>query len=827
MARVPETITWPSKSAMLWDGRVHQTGLGIWVRGNHEVKHAALLESTKLQDICITIADKTGCNVAIMGPGGRIIASSKPERIGIIHPGVALILDGQVDFFDVTEEMARESGVMLEGRSLPLELEGKRIGSVGVAAPLAESRRYSAIVQTCVTVMLESEFAHRNAQARLNRLIESIKRTKTILRKSEKRLREMSELGRIGYWYWDLASGNVEWSDQVYKLFQLDPKQFIPHIESIMALSPWPEDHHRDQELIRSLSQSRESGFYEQRFLLPGGSTGYYLSTYQGVYDDQGRLLAIEGSIQDITGQKRSRLTLELSENRFRDFASSAADWFWEMGPDLRFTFLTGRVEEVMGLSPEQIIGHSRREIYRDTQDFDAPHWQQHFHTLENHLPFSNFEAHWIRPDGGSRFLNFSGKPFFDAQGNFLGYRGVGGDITARKQQEKELVRLRNYLVNIIDSMPSILIGVDNSEMITQWNKEAQHSTGIHFEEALGKPLSKMFPRLTQELSRIHRAIHTRRKQVDRKRSRQEGGEVHYEDMTIYPLISNGVEGAVIRLDDVTEQVRMQEMMIQAEKMLSVGGLAAGMAHEINNPLAGMMQTANVLKNRLTDTRMPANLRAAEAMGLSMEILGAYLQERGIPRMLDDIQTSGIRLAEIVENMLSFARKGEGGGSLHDLRELIDKTLVLAATDYSLKKQYDFKMIKIVRDYAEDLPPVPCERAKIQQVLLNLFHNGAEAMQSGGGQHHQFNVRTYLSKDRTMACIEIEDNGPGMDESVRKRIFEPFFTTKPVGVGTGLGLSVCYFIITEIHKGEITVVSKPGKGARFVVSLPMVPPGRA
>ncbi|MCB1820236.1 MAG: PAS domain S-box protein [Candidatus Competibacteraceae bacterium] len=790
------------------------------------MKHTELLEFTKLQHICITIADKTGCNVAIMGPGGRIIASSKPERIGVIHPGAALILDGQVDFFDVTEEMARESGVMLEGRSLPLELEGKRIGSVGVAAPLAESRRYSAIVQTCVTVMLESEFAHRNAQAQLNRSIESSKRTETILRKSEKRLREMSELGRIGYWYWDLASGNVEWSDQVYKIFQLDPKQFIPHIESIMTRSPWPEDRLRDQELIQRASQSREPGSYEQRFLLPDGSTGYYFSTYQGIYDDQGKLLAIEGTVQDITGQKRSRLALELSESRFRDFANSAADWFWEMGPDLRFTRLTGRIEEVMGLPPEQVVGRTRREIYRDTQDFDAPHWQRHFHTLESHLPFSNFEVRWVRPDGESRFLNFSGKPFFDAQGNFLGYRGVGGDITARKQQEKELMHLRNYLVNIIDSMPSILIGVDNSGMITQWNKEAQYSTGIPFEEALGKPLLKVFPRLAEELSRIHRAIRTRRKQVDSKRPRQEDGEVHYEDMTIYPLISNGVEGAVIRLDDVTEQVRMQEMMIQTEKMLSVGGLAAGMAHEINNPLAGMMQTANVLKSRLTDTRMPANLRAVEALGLSMEVLGAYLQERGVPRMLDDIQTSGIRLAEIVENMLSFARKGEGGGSLHDLRELIDKTLVLATTDYSLKKKYDFKTIEIVRDYAENLPPVPCESAEIQQVLLNLFRNGAEAMQSSGGRHQRFNVRTRLSKNRAMACIEIEDNGPGMDESVRKRIFEPFFTTKPVGVGTGLGLSVCYFIITEIHKGEITVVSKPGKGARFVISLPIVPSGR-
>lgn len=312
--------------------------------------HAELLDFAKLQGICATIAERSGCDVAIMGQEGKIIASSHSESIGLIHPGAALIMDSQVDRFDVTEELARESAVMHEGCNLPLELEGRRIGCVGVAAPLAESRRYAAIVQTCVTLMLENEFSHRQTQERLNSLIASKQQAETVLRKSEMRLREMSELAHIGYWHWDLASGDVEWSEQVYRIFQLDPKQFDPHIEAIMALSPWEEESQRDKELIRIVSQSRAPGSYEQRFLLPDGDIGYYCSTYQGIYDDQGALLALEGSVQDITEQKRSHRALELSENRFRDFADSAADWFWEMGPDLRFSFLTGRVEEVMGL---------------------------------------------------------------------------------------------------------------------------------------------------------------------------------------------------------------------------------------------------------------------------------------------------------------------------------------------------------------------------------------------------------------------------------------------------------------------------------------------
>jgi signal transduction histidine kinase len=155
------------------------------------------------------------------------------------------------------------------------------------------------------------------------------------------------------------------------------------------------------------------------------------------------------------------------------------------------------------------------------------------------------------------------------------------------------------------------------------------------------------------------------------------------------------------------------------------------------------------------------------------------------------------------------------------LEELLDKTAELAATDYDLKKQYDFKKIEIQREYAGNLPAVPCEGAKIQQVLLNILRNGAQAMQAAGVQSPRFIFRTGFDDERNMAIVEIEDNGPGMDDETRKRVFEPFFTTKPAGVGTGLGLSVSYFIITENHDGEMEVESRPGTGAKFIIRLPV------
>ena len=273
---------------------------------------------------------------------------------------------------------------------------------------------------------------------------------------------------------------------------------------------------------------------------------------------------------------------------------------------------------------------------------------------------------------------------------------------------------------------------------------------------------------------------------------------------------------------DITERKRFENLIIQSEKMLTVGGLAAGMAHEINNPLAGMIQTANVLSNRLSNEAIPANIKAAESANTTMEAIHAFIENRGIPPMLNAIIESGQRMASIVENMLSFARKSDAAFSGHNPAELLDKVLELASTDFDLKKQYDFKSILIQKEYGHNLPMINCESSKIQQVLLNLLSNGAHAMFESSSPHKpKFILRLLYEEASKMLRIEVEDNGPGMDEKTMKRIFEPFFTTKPLGSGTGLGLSVSYFIITEDHGGEMTVESKPGSGARFTISLPL------
>ncbi len=381
----------------------------------------------------------------------------------------------------------------------------------------------------------------------------------------------------------------------------------------------------------------------------------------------------------------------------------------------------------------------------------------------------------------------------------------------------QETVNIQNMLKNITDSMPSALIAIDQDMRILQWNKKIEKTTGISARAAEGRLLTDLLPFTPKETEVIEKTFRDGIPYTQARVMETEEKEKRYEDITVYPLITHTVKGAVIRIDDTTEKVRIEEMMIQSEKMLSVGGLAAGMAHEINNPLSGIMGNTDVLKNRLL-ADLPANEAAAGDIGIRFSDIRTYAEKRGLPLILESIRQAAGRAALIVSDMLSFSRMSSS--SSFDIAELLDKTIELASTGHDPKNKFDFKTIKLTRVYDKTMPPVMCDGSKLQQVFLNILSNGAQAM--SGTEHlrpPEFIIR--LSHDRSRAVIHIEDNGPGIPENIRKRIFEPFFTTKGVGVGTGLGLSVSYFIITNHHRGTLEVESEPGKGSSFIIRLPI------
>lgn len=519
--------------------------------------------------------------------------------------------------------------------------------------------------------------------------------------------------------------------------------------------------------------------------------------------------------LRDITEQKQTEAALRKSEERHRIMLEASPTpivYYSEKG---EVTYANPAFTRVFGWDSAELIGKPL--------DF-VP--ERHRQATKDAL--AEISA---RPDKNFDFITqryTKSKALLDVRLTAALYRDAEGkqtrmvvnytDVTQSKKAEKELRFTRDYVRSIINSMPSILIGVDEKTMVTQWNLEAEKITGIPADHARGRLLATVFPKLAEAIPTLFIAIENQQVQRNGKISLVINKKTFVTDITVYPILSDNLSGAVIRVDDISDRIKIEEMMVQSEKMMSVGGLAAGMAHEINNPLAGILQNLQVIRNRLTKPQ-PANIKTAQKYGIDLDHLRAYMEERGIFYMMDQVASVGRRAANIVENMLSFSRKSDSRQSRHYLNDMVESTLDLMGNDYRLKKKYGFRSMELCREIEGDIPPVPCEKTKIQQVLFNIFKNGTEAMSEANVASPRFVIRYFL--ERNMACVEIRDNGPGIPEEIRKRIFEPFFTTKAVGVGTGLGLSVSYFIITENHNGELTVESSPGKGTSFIIKLPV------
>lgn len=385
------------------------------------------------------------------------------------------------------------------------------------------------------------------------------------------------------------------------------------------------------------------------------------------------------------------------------------------------------------------------------------------------------------------------------------------------KREMKRLQETKLLLNQTIDAMPSIVFSIDKAGRVTGWNHMAANICGYTREEALDRVFTEVFSLAPFAHDDIWNTARGEEMVLHKKMGLNPvRPDAHY-NLTIYPLVLGEPRGAVVRIDDITEQVNLEKMMVQTEKMLSVGGLAAGMAHEINNPLAGILQNLQVLQNRfLAD--VPKNTEAADKENLSLTHLATYMEKRRINELLSAIQSSGQQAAKVVENMLSFARKESGVPVPTNAKKLVEDTLDLARSDYDLRRSYDFKNIEVELHIDADVPEFFCHSSMIQQVLLNILRNGAQAM-SAVTENPKFQIRVFQCDNQVV--FQISDNGPGIPAEFQSRIFEPFFTTKDPGQGTGLGLSVSYFIVTESHEGTLSVESQPGNGATFTIALPI------
>lgn len=514
------------------------------------------------------------------------------------------------------------------------------------------------------------------------------------------------------------------------------------------------------------------------------------------------------------------------SEGRFRSLIEQSNDPLFVL-ENFRIVYVNPRFTAFMGYSTDEVtsgefnvltlvspdIQHKIANLIRRMKRGDRIPNQYDLRGITRDGSVIDFEVNFSS-------IEWNGRPAI---------LGMLRDITARKKTEEELRKkqdelasVRIYLQNIIDSMPSLLIGVDPDNRVIQWNSEAFRITGIRQEDALGKNVVDVYPHIRAYIDMIRLAMMTGQPQKEERIPVQSGNEARFMDLMVYPLSSETGEGAVIRVDDVTARVMIEQMMLQTEKMMSVGGLAAGMAHEINNPLGGILMGVQNFFRRISPG-LAKNAEAAKEAGTTIEGINRYMEIRGLTSLIGGIQEMGERASGIVQNMLNFSRRSESKITLVDLRELLDKTLELAANDYDLKKKYDFRHIEIIREYGDDIPMVPCFPQEIEQVILNLVKNAAQALSTLEGaekpDHPHITLRLLKLEDSVQ--IEVGDNGPGMDEKTKGRVFEPFFTTKKPGEGTGLGLSVSCHIIINNHKGSIRLETSPGRGANFIMNLPL------
>jgi PAS domain S-box-containing protein len=413
----------------------------------------------------------------------------------------------------------------------------------------------------------------------------------------------------------------------------------------------------------------------------------------------------------------------------------------------------------------------------------------------------------------------------------------IAGDIgyalfNLDEQQKKLEMQITLYqsearLRSITDSAKDAILMMDSQGAISFWNPAAETILGYRAEEVLGKNLHALLVP-----TRYHQAHHdafpefirtgcgnAMGKTLELAALRKDGREIPVA-LSLSAVFQDGSWQAVGILRDITDRKRMEEQMLQSEKMTTIAGLAAGVAHEINTPLSAILQSIQVVRQDLSP-ELPRNQEIAGLCGLDLARVTEYFEKREINYFLDGIRDSAIKSGKIIANLLQFSRPRQLVFGMADLAQLLDKSVELSHTDYDLRKLYASLHVEFIREYAPNLPPVSCVTTEIEQVFINLLKNAVQAMAELPEPRPAPRITLRIRRQDSMLRAEIEDNGIGMDENTRRHIFDPFFTTRDVGAGPGLGLSVSYIIIVTKHGGQLTVQSTPGQGTTVAVDLPL------
>jgi PAS domain S-box-containing protein len=415
----------------------------------------------------------------------------------------------------------------------------------------------------------------------------------------------------------------------------------------------------------------------------------------------------------------------------------------------------------------------------------------------------TDYEVEFKRKDGSIVSVLHTSQARYDEQGEVLGYEGLNVDQTNRKQMEKDLQEANDFLNNVIRSSPNAILGADMKGNIFMWNKSAEEILGYSADEVIGKMnIRKIYPEgMAKEVMKMMRSTEyggTGKLRAYPMIHMRKDGEVIEGSLSaaiIYDARGKEVAsvGIFVDLRETLEMERRlretQEQLLQSEKLAAMGRLISEIAHELNNPLYGIMNTLELLKTEVS----PENKRR---------------------RVLDMALSETVRLSELLRKMLSFSKAEEEEKQPVDVNTVLDEILIIMAI------QFKENSIRIKSSFEDNLGKVYASKNQLRQIFLNMITNAREAMPEGGN----LTVKT-MSKKGSIH-IELSDTGLGIKEEHLDKVFDAFFTTKDSVKGVGLGLSVCYGFVKD-HGGDLKVVSKVGEGTTFTVILPIYEKGQS
>jgi two-component system, cell cycle sensor histidine kinase and response regulator CckA len=528
-------------------------------------------------------------------------------------------------------------------------------------------------------------------------------------------------------------------------------------------------------------------------------------------------LSAAAGAISLELEHRQSESALRERETRYRQLAENASDiqYRYQLEPRA-FLYVSRVVGDRLGYGPEE--HYANPELWRQrVHPGDLPALNQLLeapHQLGNKPLVLRFQAR----NGKTRWLEHTVAPVLDAVGRPVLVEGIARDITERREVEEALKLSEASFRILLEGVPDAA-AIQREGRIVYANMALVSALGFDRPDQLvGRTLAQFIEDDVEEVpgpppdpSGIKGMVTGERRLVRRD------GKTRVAELVSLPLLFDGAPAVVSIARDVTEQRQFQARLTLADRLASVGTLAAGIAHEINNPLAFVISNLSFLSEEMRRSQL-----SLEASGISGPLAPGAPRQRSRAEMdlvewqevLSEAYEGAERVRQIVRQLKTFSRPDEERLSPVDVHQVLDSVVMMAANEIRHRAQ-------LHKDFGA-VPMVLANESRLSQVFLNLVVNAAQAIPEGDAHHNTIRLVT-RRLDPGRVLIEVQDSGSGIPREALGRIFDPFFTTKPVGVGTGLGLSICHGIITNLG-GEITVESELGKGTTFKVVLPSLEP---